>query len=378
MKRWRYQDRQRLIEQALAKRPGLERLDTPALHAALLQVIEEASLSQKLSLHAKQALAQSLMDCMRGLDILEPLRRDPAVSEIMVNAPDRVFVERQGRLYPAGIRFDNKAHVHAVITSCFGKANHRINQHDPICSMRLADGSRLHALLPPIAQDGAALSLRRFQRQHFSLARLEALGSITAAERAFLVRAVRERQNIFISGGTGSGKTSFLNALSEAIPERERVITIEDTAELSLQALPNALSLVARPPNPEGKGGIDLSELIRSALRLRPDRIIVGEVRGAEAYPMIEAMSTGHPGSMSTGHGNSPEAMLKRLRLLLLSAVDLPFAAIASLLASSIDLLVHLERDPQGRRRLASIARIMGQADGSFHLERLETRRRDV
>lgn len=361
-----YKDRQALIAKALLAQPGIEACSDDELKKVLAEFVGKEYEGSDLSLKAKQDLARSLYNTMRGLDILQDLLEDAAITEIMVNGPDQIFIEKGGRVSQAPLAFDDQDHLLRMIHRCFGRANRNINEQKPLGSLRFADGSRMQAILPPASPDGPALSLRRFRNFRPQLKELVLRDSLTAELASFLATAVKERKNIFISGGTGTGKTSFLNALSGAIPPDTRVITIEDTAELDLQGVPNLLRLEAREPGPDGKGALSLESLIRAALRLRPDRIIVGEVRGEEAYAMIEAMRSGHPGSMSSGHANSPEDMLDRLALLLLLRLDLPWAAVRHMLYSSLDYIVHLERLPNGKRQVHSL--VAPQAKGEDNL----------
>lgn len=369
-----YKERQALIAKALNRYPGLESLGQLELKAKLAEFIAEEYEGEAISLEVKQKLSESLFHTMRGLDILEELFRDKSISEIMVNGAKNIFIEREGRLERSPIQFDSEEHLVRMIFRCFGRANRNISEQKPLGSLRFEDGSRLQAILPPASPDGAALSIRRFTNFKPSLKELVYKDSLTRQAAKFLSGQVKEKKNIFISGGTGSGKTSFLNALSAAIPKESRVVTIEDTAELDLQGVSNLLRLEAREAGPDGKGELSLEQLIRTALRLRPDRIIVGEVRGSEAYAMIEAMRTGHPGSMSSGHANSPEDMLDRLALLLLLRLELPWKAVLRMLYSAIDLIVHLERLNSGKRRVHSIVAPKVKPDGSFFLQKLYVR----
>lgn len=352
-----YKQRQALIAQALIQQPGLENLSDAQLRTGLAKFIGKVFEGQAFSLERKKLLTDELFHTMRGLDILDRLLEDPEISEIMVNGPKNIFIEKAGRIQPIALTFDDEDHLLRVINRCFGRANRNINEQRPLAGLHFPDGSRLQAVIPPASPDGPALSLRRFNNFTPTFQELVRLDSLTPQAANYLKQAVRDRQNIFVCGGTGSGKTSFLNALSAAIPRQSRVITIEDTVELNLRTVDNLLRLEAREAAPDGRGEISLETLITTALRLRPDRIIVGEVRGREAYPMIEAMRTGHPGSMSSGHANSPEDMLDRLALLLLLRLDLPWQAVQRMLYQAIDLLVHLERLASGKRQVHSIVR---------------------
>lgn len=350
-----YKDRQAFLAKALLQYPGLETLEDNLLKSQLASFVAEELEGTTYSLEAKQDLSLKLFHTMRGLDILEELLADPAITEIMVNSVDQIFIEKEGRLERVNLKFDDEDHLMRMINRCFARANRTISEQKPIASLRFKDGSRLQAVIPPINPDGPALSIRRFKAFNPSLKELIKRDSLSPEAAMYLHKAVENKQNIFVSGGTGTGKTSFLNALSKAIPRNERIVTIEDTAELDLNASENLLRLEAREPGSDGKGEVNLEDLIRTALRLRPDRIIVGEVRGQEAYAMIEAMRSGHPGSMSTGHANSPEDMIERLGLLLLLRLDLPWQAVLRMIYSSLDIIVQLERLASGKRQVQSI-----------------------
>ncbi|NLZ66413.1 MAG: CpaF family protein [Clostridiaceae bacterium] len=324
-----------------------------------------------MTVSEKTALISSLFDAMRGLDILQPLIESSDITEIMVNNPSQIYIERRGKIEKTDLSFDSPAHLSHVISRYFGRANKLVHERSPIADMRLADGSRVHAILPPAAPDGPVLSIRRFTGILPTMDALIDNGTLREREASFLKDAVQSRKNIFISGGTASGKTTFLNALAAFIPEEERIVTIEDAAELELSGRHNLVRLEARASAVDGGGAITLSDLIRSSLRLRPDRIIVGEVRGNEAYDMIQAMQTGHPGSMSTGHGNGIPDMLNRLSLLLMTASGLPWEACRHMVASSIDIMMHLIRMPDGRRRAAEISAVTGFERGHFQIESL-------
>lgn len=324
-----------------------------------------------MTVSEKTALISSLFDAMRGLDILQPLIESSDITEIMVNNPSQIYIERRGKIEKTDLSFDSPAHLSHVISRYFGRANKLVHERSPIADMRLADGSRVHAILPPAAPDGPVLSIRRFTGILPTMDALIDNGTLREREASFLKDAVQSRKNIFISGGTASGKTTFLNALAAFIPEEESIVTIEDAAELELSGRHNLVRLEARASAVDGGGAITLSDLIRSSLRLRPDRIIVGEVRGNEAYDMIQAMQTGHPGSMSTGHGNGIPDMLNRLSLLLMTASGLPWEACRHMVASSIDIMMHLIRMPDGRRRAAEISAVTGFERGHFQIESL-------
>lgn len=365
-----YTTRQRLIDRVLQLqdiRPEPD--DDKKLRKLILNVVLDHYSGSRLGVLDMQAIVDRLFHAMRGLDVLQPLMDDPAVTEIMVNGPYQVFVEISGRISPSPLQFDHAEHLAGMISRYFGQANRLINEKEPIASLRLADGCRVHAVLPPIAPEGPVLSIRKFTGIRPELPELVLAGFLSQAEADYLAAAVKTRQNLFISGGTGTGKTTFLNALSECIPRQERVITIEDSAELDLKDLPNRVRLESRQPGPDQKGEISLGALIQSALRMRPDRILVGEVRGAEVFAMLQAMNTGHPGSMSTGHANSAQEMLERLGLMVLMEIHLPWDAIVRLVSSALQLIVHLDRTPEGIRRVCQICRVKAGSGSGFELE---------
>ncbi len=366
-----YATRQKLMTQVVQLQGDL--VNDATLKKAILQVVLDHYSGSRTGLLELQAIVDQLFASMRGLDVLEPLMKDPEITEIMVNGPFQVFIEKHGKISETGLAFDHAEHLSGVICRYFGQANRLINEKHPIEALRLPDGCRLHAVLPPVAPEGPALSIRKFSGVIPNLQALLDVGFLMKEQAVFLENAVKTRLNIFISGGTSSGKTTFLNALSGKIPAAERVITIEDAAELNLQGLVNWVRLESRPPSPEGKDEIALSDLIRAALRMRPDRIIVGEVRGREVFPMLQAMNTGHPGSMSTGHANSAQEMLNRLGLMVLLEVALPWDAVVRLISQALQLVVHLERGFDGTRYISQIMRIIpvnsGNSSGEFKLE---------
>ncbi len=363
-----YKEKQNWIRRIASNlEPGSEPSDDE-LRRMIAAEVSTRTQGSPLTVQEKTLLIRHLFDAMRGLDILQPLLEEPDITEIMVNNPGQIYIERAGKLEITDLAFDSAAHMTHVISRFFGRANKLVHERSPIADMRLADGSRVHAILPPAAPNGPVLSIRRFTGIHPSMEALVGNQTIPQGEADFLAEAVRDRKNIFISGGTASGKTTFLNALAAFIPQHERIVTVEDAAELELTGKHNLVRLEARSASIDGGGTISLSNLISSSLRLRPDRVIVGEVRGIEAYDMIQAMQTGHPGSMSTGHGNSTGEMLNRLALLLMTASQLPWEACRRMVASSIDLMVHLVRMPDGRRLVAEISSVNGFQDGSFQL----------
>ena len=294
-----------------------------------------------------------------GLGPLEPLLADPAVDEVMVNGGGRVYVERDGRLEPADASFAGTAELMHAIERILAPLGRRVDEASPLCDARLPDGSRVNVVIPPLAVDGPCLTIRRFRRGGFSLADLVSSGTLPEPLADHLAAAVERRATILVSGGTGCGKTTTLGALSGAIPAEERIVTIEDAAELRLRQ-PHVVRLEARPPNVEGRGEVTIRQLVRNALRMRPDRIVVGEVRGAEALDMLMALNTGHDGSLSTVHANSPEEALRRIEVLaLMAGVGLPHAAVREQVADAFDLVVHQARRPGGERRVTSVAEVV-------------------
>jgi pilus assembly protein CpaF len=354
------QNRHKLTEQVLQQINGQADVSDAALRRIILLTVAREYSGSKLSFQDRKVIADSLFDAMRGLDLLQPLVDDPTVTEIMVNGPGHIFYEQSGRLFRADLHFDNVRHLTGVITNFFGRANRLIHEKQPLADMRLDDGSRVHAALPPAAPDGPVLTIRKFAGLRPDMESLIDCDFLTLQAAELLVDAVKNHKTVFLCGGTGTGKTTFLNILSGFIPATERVITIEDAAELSLQGLPNLVRLEVRLPGPDGSGEITLADLIRSSLRMRPDRIIVGEVRGREAFDMLQAMNTGHPGSLCTGHANSCQDMLDRLALMVLMAVQLPWEAIRALIASALDYVVHLQRDGTGKRAIREICAVEG------------------
>jgi pilus assembly protein CpaF len=317
-----------------------------------------------LDAEQREALVARVAERSFGLGPLESVLRDPAVNEVMVNGPSSVFVERGGRVEPAAVAFGSEAELRHVIERILAPLGRRVDEASPLADARLPDGSRVNVIIPPLSLDGPILTVRRFRRRGFTAAELVEHGTLTEALRAFLAGAVRGRVNLLISGGTGSGKTTTLNALSGFIPAGERIVTIEDAAELRLQQ-PHVVRLESRPANLEGRGEVSIRALVRNALRMRPDRIVVGEVRGPEALDMLSAMSTGHDGSLSTIHAGSPEEALRRLETLALMAdVALPLAAVREQVAGAIDLVVHQARGRDGERRVVEVAEVVRLAGG--------------
>ncbi|MCI8801019.1 MAG: CpaF family protein [Lachnospiraceae bacterium] len=313
-----------------------------------------------LPVETRKRLKKELFDSLRRLDILQIFVEDSTVTEIMINGKDHIFVEQNGKLRELDIGFESTEKLQDVIQQIVAGCNRVVNEASPIVDARLPNGSRVNIVMNPIALNGPIVTIRRFPEKPITMERLIQMESISAEVAAFLEKLVKARYNIFISGGTGSGKTTFLNVLSHYIPSEERVITIEDSAELQLQGLSNLVRLETRNSNVEGCNEITIRDLIRSSLRMRPDRIVVGEVRGAEAIDMLQCLNTGHDGSMSTGHANSGRDMLARLENMVLMGMDLPLAAIRQQIASGVDLIVHLGRLRDKSRRVLEIMEVVG------------------
>jgi pilus assembly protein CpaF len=325
-------------------------------------IVRELLLEDGVALNAKEynRLVEEILDEVLGLGPLEPLLKDPSVSDILVNTHARVFVERSGQLEATPVRFKDDRHLLRIIDKIVSAVGRRIDESQPWVDARLADGSRVNALIPPCAVDGPLLSIRKFAKMPYSIDRLIEIGSMTAEMAEVLRAIVASRLNVLISGGTGSGKTTMLNALSSFIGERERIVTIEDTAELQLQQV-HVARMETRPANIEGKGEVSQRDLVRNALRMRPDRIIVGEVRGAEVLDMLQAMNTGHEGSMTTIHANSARDALARLEHMVgMTGIDLPMRSMRAQIASALHIVVQLQRMSDGRRRLVSVQEITG------------------
>ncbi|MBQ8184486.1 MAG: CpaF family protein [Lachnospiraceae bacterium] len=335
------------------------------------EVILESSKERYLGLAEKKQLQKALFDTMRRLDILQELVDDPEITEIMINGTSHIFVERNGKLTKWDKRFSSKQKLEDIIQQMVSFSNRAVSKAHPIVDARLPDGARVNVVLDPVALDGPVITIRRFPQQPITMEQLVAWGSVTKEMVEYLRKAVIAGKNIFISGGTGSGKTTFLNALSQFIPEQERVITIEDNAELQIRHVVNLVRLEVRMANTEGTGEITIRDLIRTALRMRPDRIIVGEVRGSEAVDMLQAMNTGHDGSLSTGHANSTADMLSRLEMMVLMSLEIPLEAIRRQIASAIDLFVHLGRMPDGSRKVLEVTEVRGYEHGVIQMQPL-------
>ena len=331
------------------------------------KVLNTSSKTEYIPLPIKIKTGRELFNAFRKLDILQELVEDDEITEIMINGTSNIFLEKNGVIKESDKRFVSSSRLEDVIQQIVSKINRYVNEASPIVDARLEDGSRVNVVLKPVAINGPILTIRKFPKEKLTMRRLIESGSITEEAAEFLKRAVVAKLNIFISGGTGSGKTTFLNALSDYIPEDERLITIEDNAELQISGIRNLVRLEARNSNIEGQGEITISDLLKSALRMRPDRIIVGEVRGREVMDMINSMLNGHSGSMSTGHGNNTRDMLKRLEVLMTSAeTNVPLDAVRGQIASALDIIIHLGRLRDKSRKVLEISEILDVKDGEI------------
>lgn len=346
-------------------------IEDEELTRLIYQVLSEASKQEYLSLAEKSALGRELFNAFRKLDLLQEFLEDETITEVMINGTQNIFYEKDGRILQSDRRFISRDKLEDVVQQIAAGSNRLVNEASPIVDARLPDGSRVNIVLAPVALDGPIVTIRKFSKEAITMRQLIAWNSISSEVSGFLASLVAAGYNIFISGGTGSGKTTFLNALSQYIPKTERIITIEDNAELKIQDVPNLVRLEARNANVEGAGAVTIRDLIKSALRMRPDRIIVGEVRSAEAIDMLQALNTGHDGSLSTGHANSPADMLGRLETMVLMGMDLPLCAIQRQIASGIDVIVHLGRLRDKSRKLLEVTEILGYQMGEICLQTL-------
>ena len=359
------------VKQYIKKELLLDLEEKQVSDSHLYQEIDSALLGRKdLALREKLYLRSAVFDSFRRLDLLSELLDDGSVSEIMINSPSEIFVERKGRMERWQGSFHSEEQLADLIQQIVSRINRAVNTKSPIVDARLEDGSRVHVVLPPIALKGPTVTIRKFP-EPITMKKLIQLESLTEEASRFLQSLVRSSYNIFISGGTNSGKTTFLNALSQYIPKEERIITIEDSAELQIQSVENLVSLETRNANAEGEGAVSISDLIKASLRMSPNRIIVGEVRGKECLDMLNAMNTGHDGSISTGHANSSTDMLKRMETMVLSGADLPLPSIRNMIASAIEIMVHLGRTKDHKRRVLEISEVMGIENGEIKLNKL-------
>ena len=337
------------------------------LQEIIKKVLERESDEEYIPLQEKIKVSRELFNAFRRLDILQDLIEDDEITEIMVNGTENIFYEKYGRLYRSDRRFFSEERLSDVIQQIVGETNRYVNESCPIADARLNDGSRVNVVLKPVAVNGPILTIRKFPAEAITMEELIRRESITEEAAEFVKKLVRAKYNIFVSGGTGAGKTTFLNAMSDYIPKDERIITIEDNAELQIQGVENLVRLEARNANQEGEGAVTIRDLIRSALRMRPDRIIVGEVRGDETVDMIgSAMLNGHSGSMSTGHANNPADMLNRLETMMMMGIDLPLQAIQRQISSALDIIIHLGRLRDKTRKVLQIEEVLSCSDGKI------------
>lgn len=351
---------------------SLSQITDDDLQQRIEEIVEQYIGEQYCSIDQRVSIVEQVYSSIRGFGLLDSIIKDESITEVMINGPKNVFIEQNGRLYKLDKQFESQRKLEDVIQRIVGLAGREVNQANPICDTRLPDGSRVNVVLPPIALCGPTVTIRKFSKTPMTIAKLIEYGSITQEIADKLQLLVKAKYNIFISGGTGSGKTTFLNALSNYIPKDERVITIEDSAELQIEGIDNLVSLETRNANASGAGQITIRDLIKSSLRMRPERIIVGECRGGEALDMLQAMNTGHDGSLSTGHANSTEDMFSRLETMVLQgAAGLPLEAIRQQIASAVDIIIHLSRLRDKSRKTMEITEVVGYENGKIILNPL-------
>ena len=339
----------------------LSDMEDDALHDAIEELVAEKLSGQYIPLQQRAMIVEAVFSSIRGLGILDTIMADDTITEVMINGPDCIFVEQNGRVHRLNQTFESEKKLRDIIQRIVGKAGRSVDEAHPIVDTRLESGDRVNVVLRPISLTGPIVTIRKFSKNPMTIEKLIQYGSITKDIAQFLELLVRSKYNIFISGGTGSGKTTFLNALSNYIPKDERIITIEDSAELQIEGIENLVSLESRNANSSGEGEITIRDLIKSSLRMRPDRIVVGEVRGAEALDMLQAMNTGHDGSLSTGHANSSYDMMSRLETMVIQGSEgLPLAAIRQQIASALDIVIHLSRLRDHSRKTMEISEVIG------------------
>lgn len=369
------QEEERFVQTAKAyvmKNFALSELSNEALEAKVEELVEYMLADQYCTIEQRVSIVKQVYSSIRGFGLLDSIMVDDSITEVMINGPENIFIEQNGCLFKMDKKFDNQRELEAVIQKIVGLAGREVNQANPICDTRLPDGSRVNVVLPPIALCGPTITIRKFSKEPMTMEKLIKYGSLTSEIAEKLKILVRAKYNIFIAGGTGSGKTTFLNALSNFIPSDERVITIEDSAELQITGVENLVSLETRNANASGVGQIAIRDLIKSSLRMRPERIIVGEVRGGEALDMLQAMNTGHDGSLSTGHANSTQDMLSRLETMVLQgAAGLPLEAIRQQIASALDIIIYLSRLRDKSRKTMEISEVVGYENGQIVLNPL-------
>ena len=360
------------IKRFVSENVSLSKISDEELAERIDQIVTDRLKDIYCPIETKVSISQQVYSSIRGFGLLDSIISDDSITEVMINGPEKIFIEKKGRLTRLDKKFESQRKLEDVIQRIVGLAGREVNQANPICDTRLPDGSRVNVVLPPIALCGPTITIRKFSKEPMTINKLIEYGSITQEIADKLELLVKAKYNIFISGGTGSGKTTFLNALSNFIPKDERIITIEDSAELQITGIDNLVSLETRNANASGAGQVTIRDLIKSSLRMRPERIIVGECRGGEALDMLQAMNTGHDGSLSTGHANSTEDMLSRLETMVLQGADgLPLEAIKQQIASAVDIIIHLSRLRDKSRKTMAITEVVGIKNGEIELNPL-------
>ena len=360
------------IKRFVSENVSLSKISDEELAERIDQIVTDRLKDIYCPIETKVSISQQVYSSIRGFGLLDSIISDDSITEVMINGPEKIFIEKKGRLTRLDKKFESQRKLEDVIQRIVGLAGREVNQANPICDTRLPHGSRVNVVLPPIALCGPTITIRKFSKEPMTINKLIEYGSITQEIADKLELLVKAKYNIFISGGTGSGKTTFLNALSNFIPKDERIITIEDSAELQIAGIDNLVSLETRNANASGAGQITIRDLIKSSLRMRPERIIVGECRGGEALDMLQAMNTGHDGSLSTGHANSTEDMLSRLETMVLQGADgLPIEAIKQQIASAVDIIIHLSRLRDKSRKTMAITEVVGIKNGEIELNPL-------
>lgn len=360
------------IKRFVNENVSLSKISDEELAERIDQIVTDRLKDIYCPIETKVSISQQVYSSIRGFGLLDSIISDDSITEVMINGPEKIFIEKKGRLTRLDKKFESQRKLEDVIQRIVGLAGREVNQANPICDTRLPDGSRVNVVLPPIALCGPTITIRKFSKEPMTINKLIEYGSITQEIADKLELLVKAKYNIFISGGTGSGKTTFLNALSNFIPKDERIITIEDSAELQITGIDNLVSLETRNANASGAGQVTIRDLIKSSLRMRPERIIVGECRGGEALDMLQALNTGHDGSLSTGHANSTEDMLSRLETMVLQGADgLPIEAIKQQIASAVDIIIHLSRLRDKSRKTMAITEVVGIKNGEIELNPL-------
>lgn len=360
------------LKKRIFEKYNLNQMEDDMLEQVIESLIAEEVQDTYLTIEERVDITERIFNSIRGLGLLDSIIKDDEITEVMINGPDDIFIEKEGKLYKMEQKFDDEKQLEDIIQKIVGQAGREVNQANPIVDTRLPDGSRVNVVLPPISLGGATVTIRKFSKTPMTIEQLLRYGSITKEVAHVLELFVKAKYNIFISGGTGSGKTTFLNAVSSYIPHDERVITIEDSAELQIEGIDNLVRMETRNANTSGSGAVTIRDLIKSSLRMRPERIIVGEVRGGEALDMLQAMNTGHDGSLSTGHANSTRDMLSRLETMVLQGSEgLPLEAIRQQIASAVDIIIHLSRLRDKTRKTMEISEITGYEEGEIKINTL-------